>query len=187
MIISEHAGRTIAHQSGGWEPQRTNNFALVITGLADTEKLILCTKSVKIPPPTITKQTIKFYNDSVNYAGALDTAGDMQIGFRDYLDIDTISVLSAWFKQVYNPETGGIGWASQYKKTAEVFLLPPGTPTAGGVSAAAFRNRVWKLQGVWPSALDYPELSMDGAGEQVVVTMTLAVDRAFPAQMGNIG
>ena len=156
----------------------------MITGLADTERLVLTTKSFKMPAPTVGKQSIKYFNESTHYAGAVEPFGDAPIQFRDYLDLDTVSVLSEWYRQVWQPETGTIGWARDYKKTAEVFLLPPSLPGGGGVPVAAFRNRVWLLQGVWPTTLEYPELDNDAGGEQALVTLTLAVDRAIPYQMG---
>lgn len=189
LQISTHAGTTIAHQGGSFEPQRKAHFALVIAGLPDTEKLVLSLQSLKIPALTLSSQSIKYFNDSVKYIGALEPFQDGTISFRDFIDVDILGVLSRWFKQGYNPQTGGVGWARDYKKTAEVYLLPPSTPNAaapGAVTTAPFKNRLYRLQGVYISSLDYPELDHNTSGEQSVISVTLSVDRAIPAQMGNI-
>ena len=186
MIISEHSGRTITHQAGGWEPQRTANFAIVISGLADAERLVLCTKKLKIPGVAVSKQAIKYFNESTHYAGAVEPFGDSTINFRDYIDVDVISVLAKWYNQVWQPDTGTIGWASDYKKTAEVYLLPPSLPGGSAVPLAPFRNRIWTLYGLWPTKLDYPDLDNDATGEQSIIELVLSVDRAMPAQLGSV-
>lgn len=186
MNISQHAGQTLAHQGGSYEPQRKAHFAIVIAGLSDTEKLVLSTQSLKIPTMKLSTQAIKYFNNSVHYAGALEPFQDGTVSFRDFVDVDVIGVLAKWFQQSYNPSTGGIGWARDYKKTAEIYLLPPSTPNAaapGAVGLQPFGNRLYKMTGVWLSALEYPELDHTSAGDQVVVSATLTVDTAFPAAM----
>lgn len=186
MILSQHSGKSLAHQSGAWEPQRTNNFAVVISGLQDVEKLVLSTKSIGLPGPGITKQSIRYFNEATHYAGGVEPVEDATISFRDYVDIDVIPILSAWFKLVWDPENGSIGWAKDYKKSGEVFLLPPSLPGGGGVPATAFRNRVWALTGVFPIKFKYAQLDHDGTGENALIEMTLSVDRALPASMGRV-
>jgi hypothetical protein len=40
--------------------------------------------------------------------------------------------------------------------------------------------RTWYLQGIWPTNLDMGTFDMDGMGENVLISCTLAVDRAYP-------
>ena len=79
------------------------------------------------------------------------------------------SIIDAWRKQVYDPETDQIGWATQYKKDGMV--------TEFGPDGTFFRN--WKIKGVWPSGVNYGS-SMSHEGSEVKkLEMTLAYDKAF--------
>ena len=184
--LSEFAGSVLLHQGGSFEPQRKSNYALVIYGLGDSETLVLSLKSATVPPPSINVQGIKYFNETMKYAGSVTPFADQTAVYHDYIDRQVIPVLSDWFKQVWCPDTGSIGWAKDYKRQADIFLLPPGMANAscaGTVDAQAFRNRVWRLDGVFPSSLDYDDLDHDDEGTNAMVTMTLSVDRAYPAQM----
>ena len=185
-VLSKHAGSNLVHAGGSYEPQRLSNFALVIAGLPEIEKVILTTKSVTVPGARMTKQTIKYFNESVHYAGAVEPFQSATCVFRDYLDVDTIRVLSQWYRQVWNPDTGAIGYAADYKKQGELFLLPPGIkdPRApGAVSAGAFQNRMYKFFGVFPENLEIPQLDHDNPGANLEITLTLSVDKAIPISM----
>lgn len=184
-MISQFAGQTLLHQGGDFEPQRTNNFALVITGLSGAQNLALFTKGVELPDVGVSVKGIGFFNETVKYAGRIKSFDNVSATFHDYLDVDTIGVLSAWYNQVVNFKNGAIGFASQYKKQGSVYLLPPSTPgqSPGAVDIVPFNNRTWDLVGVWPSSLKIGGLDNDGDGENNLVTMSLAVDRAIPHQL----
>lgn len=184
-ILSEHAGKTLLHQGGSFEPQRKSNFALMIPGVL-TENLMLSLKSTPIPPVGLTKQSIKYFNETVHYPGAVAPWESQTLVFRDYLDVDTVSALSVWYRQTYNPETGAIGWARDYKKSGEIYLLPPGMPGGGSpgtVQAAPFQKRVWDLQGLWIEKMDSGDLDHDDDGSNVEISLTLSIDKAIPVSM----
>lgn len=185
--ISTFSGHSLAAQSGGYQPQRKDNFAVVISGVPEIDKLVLAITGVKIPPLQVGQGKVKHFNETAFFAAARTPTSNAKIVFNDYIDRDIFAVLSKWYKSVYCPSTGAIGWASDYKKSGEVYLLPPGMPSSscpGVVSASAFRNRKWRLTGVWPMNLDYDELSMDDDGTSPAkITLELSVDRAIPEHM----
>jgi len=186
--VSEFAGSALLHQGGSFEPQRKSNFALVIYGLDDAETLVLALKSSSVPNPAVNVQGIKYFNETMKYAGSVTPFADQTAVYHDYIDRQVLPVLSSWFKSVWCPETGSIGWAKDYKKRADIFLLPPGMPGGGcpgSVDAQAFRNRVWKIEGIFPSSLDYDDLDHDDDGTNAMVNMTFSIDRAYPQQMGS--
>jgi len=185
--VSAFAGNSLLHQGGGFEPQRKSNFALVISGLDETDKLVLVTKSVKIPGLQMAQGSVKHFNETMRYAGSVSPFASGSISFRDFIDVDTIKILSKWYKQVICLRTGAIGWARDYKKQADLYLLPPGMPAsqcAGEVFAQSFQGRAWKLQGVWPMNLEYDELDHDDEGTSPAgITLEISVDRAYPVTM----
>lgn len=185
--VSSFAGNSLLHQGGGFEPQRKSNFALVISGLDETDKLVLTTKSVKIPGVHMAQGGIKHFNETMHYAGSVQKFGPGSIVFRDFIDVDTGKILSKWYKQVICFKTGAIGWARDYKKQGDLYLLPPGMPAAacaGEVFPQEFQGRSWKLQGIWPMGLDYDELDHDDEGTVPAgITLEISVDRAYPTSM----
>lgn len=189
--VSQFAGTTLLHggnQSNPYEPQRRSNFALVIYGVGtDADTLILSCASTNIPEPTIREGQIKYFNETVKYAGSIAPFPDGTIKFNDYIDRVTLQSLSAWYQQVFNPATGAIGWAKDYKKTADILLLPPGMPDAtapGAVLSTLYQNRVWHITGAWPKVLKYDELDhADDGTKPAQIHLTIALDRCFPSFM----
>ena len=185
--VSQFAGTSLLHQAGGFEPQRKNNFAVDIVGLQDMETLVLAIKEADIPAIDVIKKGIKYFNQTVHYAGSVTPFENQTLKFHDYLDRNVLDALVNWYKQVWDPATGGIGFAARYKKEGSIFLLPPGMPgnTPGVVEATAYRQRLWKLQGVWPTKLKYDPLDHDSDGENTLITLELSVDVAVPASMDS--
>jgi hypothetical protein len=186
MIISNFAGHSLMAQAGSYTPQVKANFALVIAGLGQTERLVLSLKSAKIPPVQLSKKGIKYFNQTVFFAGSLEPQSNVALSFHDYLDNDILGVLSDWKRTVFNPATGGINFVGNYKKTAELMLLPPGAPVVNGFPGAVglepYNDRVWDLQGVWPTVLDYDDLDHD-SDDNSMIRLEMSVDIAVPRRM----
>lgn len=121
-----------------WEPQRTNNFELIIpnlgqlysidTGLAlpgnASELLTLSVKSVNAPGTNIDALKVSYGNNSINFAGK-PSYTDVEVVVNDFIGIQTERILMAWSKQVYDPKTEKIGFASEYKRDAYLMEYAP--------------------------------------------------------------
>lgn len=184
--LSPFAGNVLLAQGGGFEPQRKSNFCVIIPDLGDDETLVLSLKSAEPPPMAMVQQSIKGFNQSTHYAGAVAKFNNMPLQYHDYIDRQVLPTLSKWFKRVWNPETGGIGRASNYKKRGSLFLLPPGMEAGdapGAVEAAAYKDRVWVLNGIWPLSLKQDQLDHDDEGTPALINLELSVDSCYPKSM----
>ncbi len=184
--LSSFAGSSLLQQGGGFEPQRASNFALIIPGLENDETLVLSLKTADIPGMSLVKQGIKYFNTTSNYAGALSQFENLTLGYHDYIDRDVLGILSRWYRKVYCPKTGSIGWARDYKRNGSLFLLPPGMPASdcpGVVESEEFADRTYRIKGAFPLVLKYPELDHDSEGENTIIQLEISVDMAYPKSM----
>lgn len=152
-----------------FEPQRSNNFEVQITGLGEDGKTI--TLSVdSFDAPNITQNPIEvpYGNNKIKFAGTPSFA-DSSITTTDFIGKDVEKVLSNWQKLSYDYSTQKIGWAKDYKKTAYLIKYDPsgGTP------------RSWVLVGCWLSALNLGSFAQ-GNSEVRKINCTLTYDYAIP-------
>jgi len=185
-ILSTFAGNSLLAQGGSFEPQRSSNWAISFPGLENDETLVLAVKSVDLPGLNIARQGIKYFNTTAHYAGALQPMENVSIVFHDYIDRDVLGMLSRWFRKVYCPKTGAIGWARDYKRNGSLFLLPPGMAAAdcpGVVESEEFQNRVYRVRGAFPIVMKYPELDHDSEGENTLIQFELSTDLVYPKSM----
>lgn len=151
-----------------YEVQRTNHFELAIQGLSTD--VTLAVDSTSLANITIEPIELGYGNSKVKVAGQASFE-DQEVVVKDFIVADTEGELYDWFKTVYDPETDKVGWAANYKRTARLYqYAPDGTYV-----------RQWKLEGVWPINFQSSEFTYDGA-EKKTVTMTLAVDKAYPVR-----
>ena len=186
--VSQFAGQALLAQQGSYEAQRTSQFACVINMDGATDDLVLSLKSSSVPEVKITQGGIKYFIETMRYAGSVAPFDDQTLVYNDYIDRATLDILSGWMAKVWNPATGAIGWARDYKKTASIYLLPPSMPGGGvgAVTATPYGNRVWNLHGVWPKGLKIEQLDHESdGGKPNLITLTLSVDRAFPQALGG--
>lgn len=154
----------IAAAQGAFEPQRKNNFTVVLPvgGRVIQQSL----HSFPLPKESNEVITIPFGNEKRKVAGPANF-GAMALVLKDFVDKQTLKSLVEWRREVYKPNEGTIGYAKTYKKTGEVWMLgPEGSPV-----------RKWKIYGVWPSDLNPGEATME-SGAQNMITVTLEVDKA---------
>lgn len=154
------------HLSTGYEVQRTNNFEISITGLGTDFTMNVI--SFPLPKYQISPLELSHGNSKVRVANQIEmSTGDVMV--RDIIAADMEDILYGWYKTVYDPETGKIGWAQDYKKVAYVYeYAPDGTNT-----------RVWELKGLWPTSIDFGDLSNESPDKKTM-TMTLSYDNAYP-------
>lgn len=169
-------------RANDFEPQRTNNFEVQITGLnnlASVDKgrilasnagdiITLSVASYDAPQINITPITVSYWNNKIKFAG-LPEFPDSSIVLNDYIGLNVERILSAWQKLAYNPKTQKIGQATNYKKIAYLIeYAPDGT-----------QARQWQLTGCWLAALQLGSFSQEGnAVRQITATMTY--DYAIP-------
>lgn len=157
-----------------YEVQRTNNFRINIDlsefadGITDTTGLIgLACETTGLPNSTTDALESPYGNSLVKVAGKTNF-DDISITVKDFIEKDIERVLMNWRYAVYNPETGKIGWATNYKREARITLYSPnGT-----------RERTWIAQGVWPTGLELGDFDYSSADLRKL-TMTLSVDNAY--------
>jgi hypothetical protein len=115
-----------------------------------------------LPKETTESSDINYFNQTIKVAGKT-TFDTTTMTLRDAIDYDTEMKFLQWRKQVYNPRTGTMGLAADYKCKAIVHEYTPN----GEV------YRTWIVEGCWPSGVDYGELTYDDGGEkQISVTIT---------------
>jgi hypothetical protein len=174
-------GNQILLAQGGFEPQRTNNWLVQINGSTlpglSAADFYLSLKTFPFPVESNPVQRIRWYNESRTYAGSLADFGDLNMQVHDYLDRQTAQILYNWRRLIWNPANLTIGLAAHYKMTGMLYLAPPNAASVAEIMGTA---RTWYLQGIWPSNLDMGSFDMDGMGDNVLISCTLAVDRAYP-------
>lgn len=153
--------------STGFEVQRTNNFEIQIDNVTKSRPLTLAVVSGFLPTESNEVISLNYGNTTITVAGKANVNGSGSLVIRDLVQEDMEQVIDEWRKSVYNKETDGIGFAADYKKPAYVTqYAPDGTLL-----------RVWILEGVWPSSVDYGQVSYDSPGVKTI-NITLQYDKA---------
>lgn len=183
---SEFAGNTLLHEQGAYEPQRKSNFALVLNNVNGQDTLTLSVKDVTLPSTALVQKGIKSFNQTMHYAGSVSPFADLAVNFHDYVDQSVLGSLAAWFKQTFDPATGAIGWAKDYKKSGTLYMLPPGISgaTPGTVDiGSATADRTWVLQGVWLRDFKPDMFDNEDDGGNTLLQCQFSIDVAYPAVM----
>jgi len=173
ILANDHFRPWHLSQVAEYEIQRTNNFAVVIddndrssANLGDW--LTLSVESCPLPEISNNPIELAYQNSKVKVAGQAEF-GDFELQVKDAIKKDVEMKLWAWRKEVYDPETGKIGWAERYKRNGHIYqYAPDGT-----------HERGWRIIGVWPTTLGLGDMNYDG-GDKKVISMTLSVDFAWP-------
>lgn len=153
--------------SQGFEVQRTNNFEIQIEGVSNSRILTLSVVSGFLPSESNEVITLGYGNTKITVAGTTNFNNNGTLVVRDLVQEDVEKMIDDWRSQVADKNTDAIGFAFDYKKSAKVTQsAPDGTLL-----------RVWDLEGVWPSAVDYGSVSYDSAGVKTI-SITLQYDKA---------
>lgn len=153
--------------SQGFEVQRTNNFEIQIDNVTKVRPLILAVVSGFLPNESNEVISLNYGNTTITVAGKANANGSGSLVVRDLVQEDMEQVIDEWRATVYRKDTDQIGFAADYKKPAYVTqYAPDGT-----------LKRVWQLEGVWPSAVDYGQVSYDSPGVKTI-NITLQYDKA---------
>ncbi len=144
--------------------RKTNNFVVHITDITEGNHLDLVIQNFPIPKVELSVIEVRHGNDALKFAGqATWTGGELRV--IDTLSRDELDALLGWYEQTYNPNTGAIGLASEYKKN-------------GYVSEFASDGRYirsWPINGIWLSNLNPGDLDA-GNAEAKYLSFTVQVD-----------
>lgn len=153
-----------------YEIQRTNNFRIDIDLTefgAEVGQIGLACASSGLPNSTTDALEAHYGNSLVKLAGKT-TFDDIQVTVNDYVEKDIEQIILSWRYAVYDPRTGKVGWAKNYKREARITLYAPN----------GYRERVWVCQGVWPTSLSLGDLDYSSSDLRKI-DMTLSVDHAY--------
>lgn len=165
-LTNPQAADHIAAEAGTFEPQRQNNFSLEIP-LSGTDKdyISMALHGFTLPQQSNEVTEVEYQNETRKVAGKVSVEeGNMVL--KDFVDVDTLGAILRWRKQVYDPQTGKVGLAKNYKKTGYVILT---APDGSG-------ERVAKLVGCWPSADPSFDLSMEGS-DKILLEVPIQIDK----------
>lgn len=158
-----------------YEVQRTNNFRFVIdmselvdgTSVSSGEFIELACDTAGLPTVSNDPIELDYGNSNVKVAGKA-TVDDVSVAVKDFIEPNIEGILWKWRCKVYNPATGKVGWAKNYKKAAKIIEYGPNGEC----------KREWVLDGVWPTSLDLGDLDYS-SGDKKQITMNLSVDNAY--------
>ena len=179
MPIDDMSAAHLAGQAGAFEPQRQNNAVLTIDGIMPKEisggrgikdGIALALDSFPIPKTAIEPVQLRHLNEQRNLATSA-SAEDLNVVYKDFVDIPVHQALVGWFHQTYDPYTGAIGLAGNYKKEGTVTLYGPN----GGF------DREYRCLGIWINNFDPGDADM-ASGDKMLINLGLAIDKAVPAK-----
>lgn len=164
----------IAAQNGNFEPVRKNNFVfeIILDDPNHQEAIALSVASGFHPEEENDDVEMSFGNEKRYAAGRVSFA-EGTLTVRDYVDAVTFAALHAWRRLVYDPATGGVGNAADYKKQCHVRVHGP-----NGVAV-----RTWTLVGAYPKRAKWGE-SDYATSDQNMIELTIRYDKAFLGEQG---
>jgi hypothetical protein len=158
----------VAAQAGGFEPQRQSNWEFeVALGGGDRDVIKLSARSMDLPRGTNEEVQLPYGNENRYVAGKM-TWDATSLTLADYVDQDTRAAILRWRREVYNPDTGNLGLAKDYKKDATLTLYGPNGQM----------ERQCKLTGCWPTT--EPGGSLDhSSSDAVMIEVPIRFDKAI--------
>lgn len=186
MIVKQNtvSAYHIANNEVQYNPQRKNNFMLIIRGLenlkrvgaaADSttnliengqEEIKLALKTCDVPQFTNDSITINRGNSQIKFAGK-PTFDDIQFSAYDYIGSNVKDTLLAWQQLCYNSTYDYIGRANSYKKQCVLYEYTPDWEPV----------RYWNIKGAFPTRVEIDDFDMSSSDE-VMVNVTLSIDWA---------
>lgn len=163
-----------------YEVQRTNNFRFVISldeltnnsGVSSGDIIELACDSTGLPSISNGPINLDYGNSDVKVAGKAEVE-DVTVAVKDFIEPDVENILWQWRLKVYNPQTGKVGWAKNYKKQARIVMYGPNGEVERG----------WVCDGVWPTSLELGDLDYS-SGDKRQLSMNLSVDNAYIERTG---
>lgn len=171
---SDFLSGVLGTSASTWEPQRSNNAVLYVTGVDfapglqwDTT-LRLALASFSLPKNETQPQMIPYLNEVRKFAGQTMFA-DINVTFHDYVERQTASVLWAWRFKIHDPRTGIRGLKSEYARQGYIEqFAPDGTRTIR-----------YECFNIWPASVDFGEIDM-ASDEPIRIGCNFVVDKVYP-------
>lgn len=167
--FSSSAISSLAQNRPRFEPHRQYNFKLFIEDLplSNGEELQLHIDTGMNPNPSFDEIELGYGNDYIYVTGKARVE-PLSFTFKDMIAPSTAAILWAWYQEHYDPETGVMYYASNYKKSATLFKADPlGNPL-----------KHWKIQGLWIQSANFGNLDFN-ASDIVRIEVNFRFDRAI--------
>lgn len=173
----------MAADANAFEVQKSNAFKFIVTNLDPlispvTGRVIpnaadILKQSVfSFDPPSFSQPAIEVrMGNMVNKTAGTPTFSDGTLSLHDFVGVATYDILYAWQALSFNIQTGRVGMAGDYKKTA--YLLEYTTDFSKVI-------RVWKLYGVWVSDLKRDGFNNAENASEIKINCNLSYDWAEP-------
>jgi len=145
--------------------RKTNNFIVHIEDVTeDGNSLDLVVQQAFLPQVSLGVLEFRHGNDVKKLAG-MATFEQGTLTILDTLSRAEYDILMEWFYQTYNPETGAVGIADEYKKTGYVTEF---------AADGRFQRR-WTVNGMFISGINPGTLNA-GQSELKEISMTIQID-----------
>lgn len=152
------------------EPFRAYSFLLEIEGLSD---ITLAVQSTQMPQNNFDEIELGWVNGYVYFPGK-SRHEPMPLVLRDLVAYDTAARIAQWWKQHYDPETGIQYPASNYKRTAYLMRIAPGSDQG---------QEAWELRGLFLLNSNFGQLDFSNSAHKEL-DLTLRFDVAIPRHSG---
>lgn len=146
------------------EAVRGNTWEVTINDFTD---LVLYASTVTLPTLTVSPIEIYHFNEKLKIAGLVDTP-NITIEVMDTINPQIAETLYTWYQSIYNPETGKIGYASEYKRQGSIIQYD--------TKGAKIRHYI--LQGMWPATCTMGSLDYSSA-DPIKISIDFSVDKAI--------
>lgn len=143
------------------EPVRKNTYEVEIPELAQVQ---FYAQTFKLPQMDVEQLTIRHFNAATKIAGKVEFK-DATLKIRDVVSPDLASALIEWHRQVFDPDTKVLGFASDYKKVG----------FATRYDSRGDEVRKYTLKGLWPKVVNHGDMDYSVA-EGVEIEVELSCD-----------
>lgn len=160
----------LAAAKGTYEPiRKAHGLIEIALDNADDQELIrLALVSFSLPKTSNEVIEMRYLNEKRKVAGSA-VFEDIEFVVRDMMDNDVRGAVRRWREQVYDPITGKVGLARDYKKEARLISFGPD----------GSNELEWQAIGVFPPGTDWGDHDFE-ADEDNKITVTLSVDKCVP-------
>lgn len=193
MSVQDSITRGAYHISNNtveYNPQRKNNFTLIVNGLNNLPRvgsvdsslgdlgvndyiedgqsqLILALRTCDTPQVTQNPIPVNRGNSTIKFAGK-PSFNDINIEAYDFIGSNVKDTLLAWQNLSYNTKYDYVGNAWSYKKDCQLLQLDP----VGNLI------RYWEIKGAWLQSVTPGNFSVDDGDTAQTVSATISYDWA---------